>query len=79
LIVKNARNADQQGKIRVNEKQDEFTRAVLYIEGILEKFVRLTDMDDTTGMNKREKQMLKETRCVNGAKQKVKEFCLRKD
>jgi hypothetical protein len=38
LVVKNARDTDQQGGSRVNEKQDEFLRAVPYIEDILEKF-----------------------------------------
>jgi hypothetical protein len=72
LVVKNARDTDQQSERRVNEKQDEFTRAVPYIEDILEKFVSLTDMDDTTGLDELEKQMLKDTRFVSGLKKKVK-------
>lgn len=73
LVIKNARDTDQQSISRANEKQDEFTRAVPYIEDILEKFVSLTDMNDTTGLDELEKQMLKkETRFVSGLKQKVK-------
>jgi hypothetical protein len=73
LVVKNARDIDQQSRRRANENQDEFTRAVPYIEDILEKFVSLTDMDDTTGLDELEKQMLKkDTRFVSGLKQKVK-------
>ena len=64
---------DQQNESRVNEKQDEFPRAVPYIEDTFKKFVSLMDMNDTTGLDGLEKQMLKkETRFVSGLKQKVK-------
>jgi hypothetical protein len=69
LVAKNARDTDQQSGSRVNEKQDEFLRAVPYIEDILEKFVGLTDMNDSAGLDELEKQVLKkETRFMSGLK-----------
>ena len=72
LVVKNVREDDQQSMRRQNEKEAEFTRAVPFIEDVLEKFVKLANMDDTTGLEKLEKEMAtNEKKFVSGLKHMV--------
>jgi hypothetical protein len=73
LAIKNARETYRGSMYSQNENEAAFLRAVPYMEDIFEKFVRLRDMDDMTGLDKLEVAMVKkETRFISGLKQKVK-------
>ena len=60
LVLQNARDTVQNSDIKlIVEDELEFMRAVPFIERIFEKFVKLRDMADTTGLNVVEKAMAK--------------------
>ena len=60
LVLQNARDTVQNSDVKlVIEDEIEFMRAVPFTEKVFQKFVKLRDMADTTGLNAVEKAMAK--------------------
>jgi hypothetical protein len=73
LVVTHGWVVDQESYRRQNGKALEPARAVRHIEDIFKKFVKLEDLDDTTGLDELEQEMARDdSKFAIGMKQKVK-------